>query len=223
MGYVLDFSEGDASMRDLLGGKGAGLAEMTRLGLRVPPGFTITTDACRHVMKEGEPPEGLWQEVDEAIGRLEKESGRNFGGGPAPLLVSVRSGAKFSMPGMMDTILNLGINDEVVGLLASWSGDDHFAWDAYRRFVQMYGEVVLGVPDHLFQEVLADLRASRGVDDDSSLDRRGPGSRHETVQQDRRLLPARGPSPKTRANRSAVPSRRCSRHGATTGPRTTGS
>ena len=169
MGYVLDFSEGDASMRDLLGGKGAGLAEMTRLGLRVPPGFTITTDACRHVMKEGEPPEGLWQEVDEAISRLEKESGRNFGGGPAPLLVSVRSGAKFSMPGMMDTILNLGVNDEVVGLLGSWSGDDHFAWDAYRRFVQMYGEVVLGLPDHLFQEVLADLRASRGVDDDSSL------------------------------------------------------
>ena len=169
MGYVLDFSEGDASMRDLLGGKGAGLAEMTRLGLRVPPGFTITADACRHVMKEGEPPEGLWQEVDDAILRLEKESGRNFGGGPAPLLVSVRSGAKFSMPGMMDTILNLGVNDEVAGLLLSWSGDEHFVWDAYRRFVQMYGEVVLGVPDHLFQEVLTDLRASHGVDDDSKL------------------------------------------------------
>ena len=169
MGYVLDFSEGDASMRDLLGGKGAGLAEMTRLGLRVPPGFTITTDACRQVMKEGKAPENLWLEVDEAVARLEKESGRTFGGGPAPLLVSVRSGAKFSMPGMMDTVLNLGINDEVVGLLASWSGDQHFAWDAYRRFVQMYGEVVLGVSEHLFQEVLTDLRASRRVDDDSSL------------------------------------------------------
>jgi len=169
MGYVLDFSQGDASMRELLGGKGAGLAEMTRLGLRVPPGFTITTDACRHVMKHRSVPEGLWHEVDEAVGILEKESGRNFGGGPAPLLVSVRSGAKFSMPGMMDTVLNLGINEVVVGLLASWSGDDHFAWDAYRRFVQMYGGVVLGVPEHLFQEVLTDLRASRGVEDDASL------------------------------------------------------
>ena len=169
MGYVLDFAEGDASMRDLLGGKGAGLAEMIRLGLRVPPGFTITTDACRQVMKDGKAPDPLWQEVDDAVKRLEKESGRTFGAGPAPLLVSVRSGAKFSMPGMMDTVLNLGVYDEVVGLLASWSGDQHFAWDAYRRFVQMYGEVVLGVPEHLFQEVLTDLRASRRVDDDSSL------------------------------------------------------
>jgi pyruvate,orthophosphate dikinase len=156
-------------MRDLLGGKGAGLAEMTRLGLRVPPGFTITTDACRHVMSTGDVPEGLWHEVDEAIARLEVRSGRILGEGPSPLLVSVRSGAKFSMPGMMDTILNLGINDVLVDTLAEWSGDGSFAWDAYRRFVQMYGEVVLGVPEHYFQEVLADLRASRGVADDSAL------------------------------------------------------
>ncbi|HEX2405000.1 MAG TPA: PEP/pyruvate-binding domain-containing protein, partial [Acidimicrobiia bacterium] len=157
--YVYDFVEGDASMRDLLGGKGAGLAEMTKLGLRVPPGFTITTEACRTVMRDGAVPDSLWQEVDEAITRLEATSGRTFGSGPTPLLVSVRSGAKFSMPGMMDTVLNLGINDDVVGALAAWSGDDHFAWDAYRRFVQMYGEVVLGIPEHHFQEVLTDLRA----------------------------------------------------------------
>jgi pyruvate,orthophosphate dikinase len=169
MGYVIDFSDGDASMRDLLGGKGAGLAEMIRLGLRVPPGFTITTEACRHVMKSGEIPEGLWDEVDQAVARLEAESGRKLGVGPVPLLVSVRSGAKFSMPGMMDTILNLGINDEVVGLLTEWSGDSHFSWDAYRRFVQMYGQVVLGVPEHAFQEVLTDLRAVRGVEEDSAL------------------------------------------------------
>lgn len=169
MGYVLDFSEGNASMRDLLGGKGAGLAEMTRLGLRVPPGFTITTDACRHVMKTGEAPDGLWEEIDAAIGRLEAHSGRKLGAGPAPLLVSVRSGATASMPGMMDTILNVGMNDEVVQLLSEWSGDSHFAFDAYRRFVQMYGGVVLGLPEHGFQEVLTDLRATRAVKDDSAL------------------------------------------------------
>jgi pyruvate,orthophosphate dikinase len=169
MGYVMDFADGDGSMRDLLGGKGAGLAEMSRLGLRVPPGFTITTEACRAVMAEGSVPPSLWGEVDEAIARLEKAAERTFGSGPEPLLVSVRSGAKFSMPGMMDTILNLGINDEVVGQLTAWSGDDHFAWDAYRRFAQMYGEVVLGVGERHFQEVLADLRASRHVENDAQL------------------------------------------------------
>jgi pyruvate,orthophosphate dikinase len=120
-------------------------------------------------MSDGAVPESLWDEVDSAIGRLEKASGRTFGSGPIPLLVSVRSGAKFSMPGIMDTILNLGINDEVVDALAQWSGDRSFAWDAYRRFLQMYGEVVLGVPEHEFQEVLTDLRASRGVTDDAHL------------------------------------------------------
>ncbi|HUO46731.1 MAG TPA: pyruvate, phosphate dikinase [Acidimicrobiia bacterium] len=169
MQYVIDFADGDASMRDLLGGKGAGLAEMVRLGLRVPPGFTITTDACRAVMSSGTVPETLWEEVDQAISRLEVSAGRSFGSGATPLLVSVRSGAKFSMPGMMDSVLNLGINDEVVESLATWSGDRHFAWDAYRRFVQMYGEVVLGVEEHHFQEVLSDLRASRGVDHDGHL------------------------------------------------------
>ena len=171
MGYVLDFAEGDGSMRDLLGGKGAGLAEMTKLGLAVPPGFTITTDACRYVMKHQEVPSTLWDEIDEAMTRLEKTTERGFGNGTTtPLLVSVRSGAKFSMPGMMDTILNLGINEEVVEKLIEWSNDPHFAWDAYRRFAQMYGEVVMGVPEHLFQEVLSDMRVARSVTDDSDLD-----------------------------------------------------
>jgi pyruvate,orthophosphate dikinase len=169
MPRLYDFSATDGSDRDLLGGKGAGLARMTSLGLPVPPGFTITTDVCREAMETGEVPADLWPEVTAAVSRLEETTGRVFGGGPAPLLLSVRSGAKFSMPGMMDTILNLGINDDVVKTLIEWSGDPHFAWDAYRRFVQMYGDVVLGVDDHLFQGVLAELREERGVDDDSEL------------------------------------------------------
>jgi pyruvate,orthophosphate dikinase len=169
MPQLYDFSATDGSDRDLLGGKGAGLARMTSLGLPVPPGFTITTDVCRAAMTTGQVPADLWPEVDAAVTRLEQETGRVFGGGPAPLLLSVRSGAKFSMPGMMDTILNLGLNDDVVKTLIEWSGDPHFAWDAYRRFVQMYADVVLGVDEHLFQGVLAELREKRGVDDDSEL------------------------------------------------------
>ena len=142
---------------------------MTDLGLPVPPGFTITTEVCRHAIAHGEVPDGLWDEVDQAIDRLESATGRSFGSGPVPMLLSVRSGAKFSMPGMMDSILNLGINDEVVQTLAEWSEDPHFAWDAYRRFVQMYGNVVLGIDDHRFQEVLTNLRAKRGIADDSEL------------------------------------------------------
>ncbi len=169
MAHLYDFSAGDGSNRDLLGGKGAGLAEMTQLGLPVPPGFTITTDVCRYYMQHGSAPDGLREEVEEAVGRLEQATARTFGAGPVPILLSVRSGAKFSMPGMMDTVLNLGINDKVAAALESWSGDRHFAWDAYRRFVQMYGDVVLGVDEHLFQDVLANLRIVRGVPDDSKL------------------------------------------------------
>ena len=169
MSYLYDFSEADGSDKDLLGGKGAGLAEMTRLGLPVPPGFTITTEVCRTSMETGGIPEDLWAEVDKAIARLEEKTGRSFGSGPTPLLLSVRSGAKFSMPGMMDTVLNLGINDDVVKSLIEWSGNPHFAWDAYRRFVQMYSDVVLDVGDHQFQEVLSNLRKERGVADDSEL------------------------------------------------------
>ncbi|MGH8870868.1 MAG: pyruvate, phosphate dikinase [Acidimicrobiia bacterium] len=169
MPHLYDFSATDGSDRDLLGGKGAGLARMTSLGLPVPPGFTITTDVCRAAMASGEVPEDLWPEVDAAVARLEQVSDRTFGAGPVPLLLSVRSGAKFSMPGMMDTVLNLGINDEVVKSLIDWSGDPHFGWDAYRRFVQMFGDVVLGVDEKLFQEVLTELRGARNVTDDSEL------------------------------------------------------
>ena len=142
---------------------------MISLGLPVPPGFTIATEVCRNAMETGEIQSELWTEVAEAIERLEATTGRTFGGGPIPILLSVRSGAKISMPGMMDTVLNLGINDEVVDALVEWSGDPHFAWDAYRRFVQMYGDVVLGVDERLFKDVLAELRSGRGVANNSEL------------------------------------------------------
>ncbi|HEX5696709.1 MAG TPA: PEP/pyruvate-binding domain-containing protein, partial [Acidimicrobiia bacterium] len=166
---LYDFSATDGSDKDLLGGKGAGLARMTSLGLPVPPGFTITTEVCRQTMRTGEIPADLWNEVDAAVARLEQATGRTFGAGPTPILLSVRSGAKFSMPGMMDTVLNLGINDEIVKALIDWAGDPHFGWDANRRFLQMYGDVVLGVDEHLFQEVLTELKTTREVEDDSKL------------------------------------------------------
>ena len=170
MPHLYDFESADGSDKDLLGGKGAGLAQMTALGLPVPPGFIITTETCRMVMRENGIPEGVWDEVDEAVARLEAKTGRTFGNGDSPLLLSVRSGAKRSMPGMMDTILDIGVNDRVVKRLAEWSGDPHFAWDVYRRFIQMFGNVVLGVDEHRFQEVLAGARESSGVEDDASLD-----------------------------------------------------
>ena len=194
MPYLYDFSATDGSDRDLLGGKGAGLARMTSLGLPVPPGFTITTDTCRETMRTGSIPDDLWPEVKEAVSRLEEKTGRSFGGGPVPLLLSVRSGAKFSMPGMMDTILNIGINDEVVGRLIEWSGEPGFAWDAYRRFVQMYGNVVLGIDEHDFQSVLTDLRTFRGVDNDAELtseDLESATRRFQTIVEDQKpgMLP----------------------------------
>ncbi len=166
---LFDFDKVKTPDPELLGGKGAGLARMTSLGLPVPPGFILTTEVCRHFMKTGEMPENLWAGVVEAVGRLEEQTSRSFGGGPVPLLLSVRSGGADSMPGMMDTVLNLGINDDVVKKLASWSGDEHFAWDAYRRFVQMYGDVVLGIDEDGFQAILTDLRRERGVDNDADL------------------------------------------------------
>src|SRR5215510_6182046 len=169
-------AEGRASDKALLGGKGANLAEMASLGLPVPPGFTITTEVCRHVMQHGPGtyPEGLPAEVGAALRRLEELTRTTFGDTRQPLLVSVRSGAPASMPGMMDTILNLGLNDTTVAALAERSGNPRFAWDCYRRFVAMYGEVVLGVApptehdeppfDKILDEVKRAHRASRDQD-----------------------------------------------------------
>jgi pyruvate,orthophosphate dikinase len=158
------------AVRGLLGGKGANLAEMTRLGLPVPPGFTITTEACMAFLEGGEAaPERLWDEVEEGLAYIERSTGKGFGDPRRPLLVSCRSGGKHSMPGMMDTVLNLGLNDRVVVGLAAISGDERFAWDAYRRLVQMFGAVVLGVPDEPFEAVLETARREAGVDSDAEL------------------------------------------------------
>jgi pyruvate,orthophosphate dikinase len=148
--YVYDFTEGDRSQSALLGGKGANLAEMTRLGLPVPPGFTITTEACRVFLETGASPAELPAQIESAIGRLESSTGRMFGSIERPLLVSVRSGAKFSMPGMMETVLNVGLNDATVEGLARASSDRRFAYDSYRRLIQMFGKTVLGISGHQF-------------------------------------------------------------------------
>ena len=167
--YVYDFSEGDKSMKDLLGGKGANLAEMTKLGLPVPPGFTITTEACRAYLKESTVPESLATEVTRALRGVEDQMGRHLGDPSDPLLVSVRSGAKFSMPGMMETVLNIGLNDESVLGLAAVSGNERFAWDSYRRLIQMFGKTVLDIDGDLFSDALDDLKAERGVKGDTEL------------------------------------------------------
>ena len=173
MQYVYYFGRGRADgsreMKELLGGKGANLAEMTNLGVPVPPGFTLTTEACRHQLISDELPEGTEDEVAEALARLEKATGKEFGGASDPLLVSVRSGASISMPGMMDTILNLGLNDRSVEGLAKASGDERFAWDSYRRFLQMYGDVVLGVDHHRFESILTEIRESAGAATDDAI------------------------------------------------------
>ena len=170
--WVYDFAEGSRDMRALLGGKGANVAEMTRvLGPDlVPPGFTITTEACVHYLRRGAPPEGLEAAVDEALARLEDAAGRTFGDPADPLLVSVRSGARDSMPGMLDTVLNLGLNDVSVRGLAAVTGDERFAWDCYRRLVQMFGNVVQGVPGERFEEEIARVKRERGVQQDRELD-----------------------------------------------------
>ena len=167
--YVYDFSEGDKSMKDLLGGKGANLAEMTKLGLPVPPGFTITTEACRAYLKESTVPESLATEVTTALRGVEDQMGRRLGDPSDPLLVSVRSGAKFSMPGMMETVLNIGLNDESVLGLAAVSGNERFAWDSYRRLIQMFGKTVLDIDGDLFSDALDGLKAERGVKGDTEL------------------------------------------------------
>ncbi|MEV6103485.1 pyruvate, phosphate dikinase [Streptomyces sp. NPDC051940] len=159
--YVYDFTEGDRQMAGLLGGKGAGLAEMTRLGLPVPPGFTVTTEACRAFLATGTEPPGLGRELARRLAALEHRMGRSLGDPEDPLLLAVRSGAKFSMPGMMDTVLDIGLNDETVPGLAKASGREHFAWDSYRRLIQMFGTTVLGIDGGLFTAAAA-RRPDRG-------------------------------------------------------------
>src|SRR3954464_3601713 len=168
--YGAGRAEGDASMRDLLGGKGAGLAEMTNAGLPVPPGFTITTEACNDYFAAGEKlPDGLWEDVLAAVTEVERETGKGFGDASNPLLVSVRSGAKFSMPGMMDTVLNLGLNEQTLNGLVALTGNERFGWDAYRRFIQMFGRIVMDVEGDKFDEALEKAKHDRGADLDTDL------------------------------------------------------
>ncbi|MGW0787254.1 pyruvate, phosphate dikinase [Streptomyces sp. NPDC002911] len=168
--FVYDFTEGNKDLKDLLGGKGANLAEMTNLGLPVPPGFTITTEACKVYLDSGDEPAELREEVGAHLEALEKRMGKNLGQADDPLLVSVRSGAKFSMPGMMDTVLNIGLSDASVVGLAAQAGDERFAWDSYRRLIQMFGKTVLGVDGDLFEEALEAAKQAKGVTVDVDLD-----------------------------------------------------
>ena len=169
-GFGAGQSEGNAAMRDLLGGKGANLAEMSQLGLPVPPGFTITTEVCTYLYAhDRQYPPGLSEEVDAALRRVEETVGAGFGDPERPLLVSVRSGAPVSMPGMMDTVLNLGLNDRTVEGLAALTGDRRFAYDSYRRFIQMYGDVVLGIDHYLFEDELEEVKLSGGRQLDTEL------------------------------------------------------
>ena len=168
--YVYDFSEGNRDMKDLLGGKGANLAEMTNIGLPVPPGFIITTQACRTYLESGSAPAEMEDEISEHLASLEKAMGKTLGDADDPLLVSVRSGAKFSMPGMMDTVLNIGLNDQSVNGLAKQGGNERFAWDSYRRLLSMFGKTVLGADGELFEHALDELKTSRNTKNDLDLD-----------------------------------------------------
>ena len=168
--WVYLFTEGNANMRELLGGKGANLAEMTNIGLPVPQGFTITTEACTQYYEDGrEINDEIQSQINEYIVKMEKITGKKFGDRENPLLVSVRSGARASMPGMMDTILNLGLNEDVVNVIAEKSNNPRWAWDCYRRFIQMYSDVVMEVGKKYFEELIDQMKAKRGVKQDVDL------------------------------------------------------
>ncbi len=178
--WVYLFEEGNAQMRDLLGGKGAGVAEMTRAGLPVPPGFTITTQACNAFYENGKRfPEGMWEQVLAALSTLERKAGKGFGDARNPLLVSVRSGAKFSMPGMMDTVLNLGLNDTTLQGLARLTGDERFALDSYRRFIQLFSKIVLGIPGEHFEHAIDSAKRTHGAGSDAEL---SPAALRELIE-----------------------------------------
>ena len=168
--YLYLFTEGNANMRELLGGKGANLAEMTNIGLPVPQGFTISTEVCTKYYEDGEQitPE-LQAEIMEYVAKMEEITGKKFGDHENPLLVSVRSGARASMPGMMDTILNLGLNEDVVDVIAKKSNNPRWAWDCYRRFIQMYSDVVMEVGKKYFEQLIDQMKAKRGVTQDVEL------------------------------------------------------
>src|SRR6478752_737258 len=163
--FVYDFAEGNKDLKDLLGGKGANLAEMTNLGLPVPPGFTITVEACKAYLQSGREPAELADEVSAHLDSLESQMGKRLGQPDDPLLVSVRSGAKFSMPGMMETVLNIGLNDQSVRGLAAQAGNERFAFDSYRRLIQMFGKTVLGIPGDAFEEALAAAKQAKSGDE----------------------------------------------------------
>ena len=168
--WVYLFSEGNADMRNLLGGKGANLAEMTNIGLPVPQGFTITTEACTQYYEDGrEINDEIRGQIEEYILKMEEITGKKFGDKENPLLVSVRSGARASMPGMMDTILNLGLNEEVVGIIAKKSNNPRWAWDCYRRFIQMYSDVVMEVGKKYFETLIDEMKEKKGVKQDVEL------------------------------------------------------
>src|SRR6476659_3797213 len=167
---VYDFTEGNKDLKDLLGGKGANLAEMTNLGLPVPPGFVITTEACRYYLEQGSTPKGLDEEIAAHLDELESAMGRKLGDPADPLLVSVRSGAKFSMPGMMETVLNIGLSDESVQGLAKQAGNERFAWDSYRRLLQMFGKTVLDIEGEHFEQAIDEAKKAKGVRNDLDLD-----------------------------------------------------
>ena len=168
--YVYLFSEGDATMRELLGGKGANLAEMTKLGLPVPQGFTISTEACTQYYEDGRTiNDEIQAQINEHIVKMEEITGKKFGDLENPLLVSVRSGARASMPGMMDTILNLGLNEDVVNVVAQKTGNERWAWDCYRRFIQMYSDVVMEVGKKYFEQLIDEMKEAKGVTEDIDL------------------------------------------------------
>ncbi|MFW6142375.1 MAG: PEP/pyruvate-binding domain-containing protein, partial [Candidatus Saliniplasma sp.] len=170
--YVYSFDEGSADMKDLLGGKGSNLAEMTSIGLKVPPGFTVTTEACLTYLQESELPDEIETQMRAKMKELEEQMGQEFGGSEDPLLVSVRSGAAVSMPGMMDTVLNLGLNDDSLNGLIEKT-DERFAYDSYRRFINMFGEVVRGIPHSEFEREFDKIKDKRGMDKDVDLDAEG--------------------------------------------------